>query len=242
MLDSNLKSWLLEVNSTPSYNTDSPLDKQIKGDLIRDTFKILGVSQQDRRIVKTMEKYEKKKRENNTEEEQLKLEEDSKAFYQKCLAKKINHEENNLGGFEKIFPPKDEAKMKTYTEIMKKATSLFIESTGTKPKNVQKDKKDQKLASKIDKKGKDHLISPFKKIYNHSKDMGKLKIKNKSKSAVQTTVKKRLDSCENRAQKDNFVKETIIDKDFPAEEICFSTYKKDKFRELHSPIGLHDRN
>jgi len=61
LLDKNLKPWLLEVNNSPSYNTDTPLDKQIKADLVRNTFKILGVSQSDRKVVKTMEKIEKVK-------------------------------------------------------------------------------------------------------------------------------------------------------------------------------------
>jgi len=59
ILDKNLKPWLLEVNNSSSYNIDSPLDKQIKGDLVRDTFRILGISQHDRKIVKAMEKLEK---------------------------------------------------------------------------------------------------------------------------------------------------------------------------------------
>jgi len=31
LIDSNLKPWLLEVNLSPSLNTDSPLDLKIKG-------------------------------------------------------------------------------------------------------------------------------------------------------------------------------------------------------------------
>ena len=37
MLDHKCKPYLLEVNHSPSFSTDSPLDEKVKGDLIRDT-------------------------------------------------------------------------------------------------------------------------------------------------------------------------------------------------------------
>ena len=39
------KVKVLEVNHSPSFGTDSPLDLKIKYDLIRDTIKLLGLSQ-----------------------------------------------------------------------------------------------------------------------------------------------------------------------------------------------------
>ena len=44
MLDSNCKPYLLEVNHSPSFSTDSPLDEKVKGELIRDTIRLLGIS------------------------------------------------------------------------------------------------------------------------------------------------------------------------------------------------------
>ena len=49
ILDSNLKPWLLEVNLSPSLASDSPLDLHIKGNLIADTFNLLGVRAFDRK-------------------------------------------------------------------------------------------------------------------------------------------------------------------------------------------------
>ncbi len=43
MLDSNLKPYLIEVNHTPSFTTDTPLDFQIKKHLILDTLILLDV-------------------------------------------------------------------------------------------------------------------------------------------------------------------------------------------------------
>lgn len=44
MIDHNLKSQLLEVNQSPSFTTDSPLDYKIKKALISETIKLLNLS------------------------------------------------------------------------------------------------------------------------------------------------------------------------------------------------------
>jgi len=43
MLDKNLKPWLMEVNLSPSLACDSPLDTEIKSNLIADTFNLIGI-------------------------------------------------------------------------------------------------------------------------------------------------------------------------------------------------------
>lgn len=48
LIDSDTKPWLLEVNQAPSFQTDSPLDYQVKKAVINDTFSILGVSEANR--------------------------------------------------------------------------------------------------------------------------------------------------------------------------------------------------
>jgi tubulin polyglutamylase TTLL6/13 len=44
ILDHKLRPYVLEVNALASFGTDSPLDKKIKLDLMRDTFTILNLS------------------------------------------------------------------------------------------------------------------------------------------------------------------------------------------------------
>jgi hypothetical protein len=43
MIDENFKAWLLEVNVNPSLHCTSPLDLNIKTDLITDIFNIVGI-------------------------------------------------------------------------------------------------------------------------------------------------------------------------------------------------------
>jgi hypothetical protein len=49
LIDSDLKPWLLEVNLSPSFASDSPLDLSIKSNLITDTFNLIGVKRFDRK-------------------------------------------------------------------------------------------------------------------------------------------------------------------------------------------------
>lgn len=44
MIDSKLRPWLLEVNHSPSFSTDSDLDYDLKLAVITDTIKLLGLN------------------------------------------------------------------------------------------------------------------------------------------------------------------------------------------------------
>jgi hypothetical protein len=43
LVDSCLKPWLMEVNLSPSLNTDSQVDLRVKGQVIADLFTMIGV-------------------------------------------------------------------------------------------------------------------------------------------------------------------------------------------------------
>lgn len=43
MFDQDLKPWVLEVNCLPSLSSSSMFDKQVKTQLITDTFSLIGV-------------------------------------------------------------------------------------------------------------------------------------------------------------------------------------------------------
>jgi len=52
LLDHKLKPYLIEVNHTPSFTTDTPLDKSIKKGLIRDTLLLLNINGKNRIRIK----------------------------------------------------------------------------------------------------------------------------------------------------------------------------------------------
>lgn len=48
MIDNNFKPWLIEVNQSPSFKTDSGLDYEVKKQVLRDAFKLLNINQEKR--------------------------------------------------------------------------------------------------------------------------------------------------------------------------------------------------
>jgi len=42
MLDSSLRAWLIEVNTCPALNSDSPLDKHLKTSMVSDLMNLVG--------------------------------------------------------------------------------------------------------------------------------------------------------------------------------------------------------
>jgi hypothetical protein len=49
MIDHKFKPYLIEVNQSPSFATDSPLDYKIKKGVILDAFKLLNFSYRRRK-------------------------------------------------------------------------------------------------------------------------------------------------------------------------------------------------
>jgi len=187
ILDKHLRPWLLEVNSLPSFNTESKFDRKIKDALIKDTFAILNVSQKDRKTVKIMEKLEYDKRGIQSAEKQAKSDQDRHSFYTKYNEQKNKHEEENLGNYEMVFPWKNPERMEAYKAVLSKAKSMWIESTsGPTTKKPSKSKSTTKSSVKKEKLNKKTIVSPFKKIYSTSEPT---KIKFKSPGNIGSTTK-----------------------------------------------------
>ena len=48
LIDYKLKPYLLEVNHTPSFSTDTPFDYKLKYQLLCDTIRLLGFNEKDK--------------------------------------------------------------------------------------------------------------------------------------------------------------------------------------------------
>lgn len=48
LIDKNMKPWLLEINHTPSFATDTPLDSMIKKNCIRDSLNLMNIDVDER--------------------------------------------------------------------------------------------------------------------------------------------------------------------------------------------------
>ena len=51
MIDKKFKPWLIEVNQSPSFATDSPLDYKTKKAVLTDTFRMLNCSVSKRKKI-----------------------------------------------------------------------------------------------------------------------------------------------------------------------------------------------
>ena len=127
ILDSDLQPWVLEVNHSPSFATDSSLDEQVKITVLTDVFRMLGVSTERRKRMKrekeTRNWVGKSINERKNEKEELNLVE---------IQKKDKWERKHLGGFVRIFPGIDDSK---YMEFMSTAGRLWESWTCAKPKS-----------------------------------------------------------------------------------------------------------
>ena len=102
LIDSDLKPWLLEVNFTPSFSTDSPLDLNIKSQIITDALTLVTLPDKLKKAFSKIQgQYLKRRtvgRISNREQEEL-----------RTIAQDIrdSYEDQNHGGFIKIYPCSD---------------------------------------------------------------------------------------------------------------------------------------
>ena len=111
LVDSNLKPWLVEVNLSPSMNTDSALDLKIKGNMIADLFTMIGVSPLTERYVNgSHSRYETR---HYLKSEEVKRQESA---IDKFIIKEVEAENGRSGGWKRVFPTKT-GKYKNFFEV-----------------------------------------------------------------------------------------------------------------------------
>jgi len=116
LLDHNLKPWLLEVNHSPSFSTDTPFDYKVKAKLLEDTFRLLNLDANKRlKYHKDKSMFVVIKRSTMTREEKA-LKKANK------MAKRDEYELNNMGDYELAYPDKEYSSL--YDKFIKSATEF----------------------------------------------------------------------------------------------------------------------
>jgi tubulin polyglutamylase TTLL6/13 len=130
MLNAKGEPVLLEVNHTPSFATDTPLDHKIKFNLIKDSLELMNVNVQTK-----TELFNKAKELNQqrllTGKRQIFEGKEREEIIAEAQAARDDYEDKHLGGFQRIFPVKDEEKMKRYGEIIEVAQKVYAEENGS---------------------------------------------------------------------------------------------------------------
>ncbi|CAE1276358.1 TTLL6_13 [Acanthosepion pharaonis] len=128
MIDKKLKPLILEVNHSPSFNTDSPLDKEIKSTLVGDSLALVNFGAADRR--KCTEEERKKVKDRllgrTTKKESKEEQEVALAEYLKYLE---NYEDKHIGNFRRIYPSPSAER---YDKFFQSSGSLFQETVAFK--------------------------------------------------------------------------------------------------------------
>jgi len=139
MLDHKLKPWLIEVNHTPSFTTDTPLDKSIKKNAIKDALKIMNISMEIKNKVKNKKRAELQQRVLTGKKVKVTPEEKQAAFENAQRERNV-WEGKNCGRYTKIYPFDDpEEADEDYEEFIRVAHKWWEEWTGTSvKKNVKK--------------------------------------------------------------------------------------------------------
>ncbi|KAJ8284539.1 hypothetical protein COCON_G00033890 [Conger conger] len=128
LLDHRLKPWLLEVNHSPSFTTDSRLDREVKDKLLYDTLVLINLGACDRRKITEEERRRVKERlqQNRSREARSQELRQSQAA---SIEQMQRYEAKNLGGFRRIFPREGGEK---YERFFKHSSSLFQETAASK--------------------------------------------------------------------------------------------------------------
>lgn len=124
ILDHKLKPLVLEVNHSPSFTTDSPMDLAIKTAVIGEAVKLMNISPKLRVKYYTKKRAELQERAVNGRARETK--ERREELIQKAQQKRDKYEDANLGGYTKIYPAED---ADYYTRFFEAA----LENTRVKP-------------------------------------------------------------------------------------------------------------
>eukprot|EP00058_Branchiostoma_floridae_P024373 XP_002609863.1 hypothetical protein BRAFLDRAFT_126016 [Branchiostoma floridae] len=126
ILDRKLKPWLLEVNHSPSFHTDAPLDKEIKEALLYDTLNMLNLTAFDRR--RCIEEDRRRVKERLLKKGRGRVEEspESRAIIQDQIQR---YEDSHLNGFRRIYPCNN---MERYEKFFEHSGSLFQETSASR--------------------------------------------------------------------------------------------------------------
>ncbi|XP_053405828.1 uncharacterized protein LOC123566434 isoform X5 [Mercenaria mercenaria] len=131
ILDRKLRPYVIEVNHSPSFGTDSELDREIKGALVYDTLQLVNFGACDRRKCIEEERRRIKDRllgKSNRKESREELD----LAQQQYIESLDKYENNHLGNFRRIYPNPGTEK---YEKFFHSSGTLFQETAAFKARS-----------------------------------------------------------------------------------------------------------
>ncbi|RLU23275.1 hypothetical protein DMN91_003478 [Ooceraea biroi] len=137
LLDWKLKPYLLEVNHSPSFHTDTQLDKDVKEALLTDTFNILHLQQCDKKKIIEEDKKRIRKRllqgingKNCNQTNDMTAPTKSERNEDDYVQRQFQWEDNHMGNFRRIYPCSGEDKYQSF--FTQNALSVFQDTLRAK--------------------------------------------------------------------------------------------------------------
>ncbi|KAL2791044.1 tubulin polyglutamylase TTLL13P, partial [Daubentonia madagascariensis] len=129
LLDHKLKPWLLEVNHSPSFTTDSRLDREVKDALLCDAMTLINLRGCDKRKVIEEDKRRVKERLFQCHQQPREARREQTESSHAAMLDQEQYEDSHLGGYRRIYPGPDTGK---YAPFFKHNGSLFQETAASK--------------------------------------------------------------------------------------------------------------
>ncbi|KAK2107503.1 Tubulin polyglutamylase ttll13P [Saguinus oedipus] len=129
LLDHKLKPWLLEVNHSPSFTTDSRLDQEVKDALLCDAMTLVNLRACDKRKVMEEEKRQVKERLFQCHQQPRESRKEKTEPSQGAMLDQEQYKDSYLGKYRCIYPGPDTEK---YACFFKHNGSLFQETAASK--------------------------------------------------------------------------------------------------------------
>ena len=128
MVSNSYHTLCIQVNHSPSFHTDAPLDKEVKEGLLYDTFNLVDLyandkrkcQEEDRRKVKERLLHRQKNKDPNPKDD------DTREKYKIHLE---TYERSHMGGFRRVYPFGNEA---NYEKFFDQSTSLCAETAASR--------------------------------------------------------------------------------------------------------------
>jgi hypothetical protein len=137
LIDRKFRPWLIEVNQSPSFETDSPLDYKVKKAVVQDAFFLLNASTERRKEFHQKNKKLMKQRILTGKVKKMEPEVRA-ALKEKKLKARFKFEEDRMGGYEMIYPSKNADMQEEYESFIKRANELWDEFTTGNKKNADR--------------------------------------------------------------------------------------------------------
>lgn len=173
MLDSSHKPYLLEVNHSPSFRTESKVDMLVKGNLIYDTLNMMNINMKERKRLISMKASNLKKR--TLTGQRVKISDVNNR--EVCIKERDNFMTENCGDYECIFPSTIHGDEEPYEMFLREADVIYNKFTGSEAFRGENITRIEKLVSKNKISRDISKLSRIERIYGSSKKNNKITTK-----------------------------------------------------------------